>query len=1352
MKTIGFEIVLDGSKAAASVRELKGLLGSIGGVGSKIQLTVGKGELSRFRSQVGGSLKGLDVSFGKDVDKLGKGLNDGLVKANHNMIRFLRLLAKAREDSKEIGGNLGSVGGGSRGGGGSGGGLSNGGSRAGTGPALGARSLLSAFSGFIRGGQSFTSGIGAYASGIGRLGVEAGLAVGGVAALVRGMKEAVDTVIEFGSKQAELASILGTTREGIGELTAQAVKLGSTMAFTASQIAEAQIELAKLGFTQGEILSSTEGVSRFALVTGVDVSEAAATAGAALRSFELDASEMDRVVSVLGVSTAKTALDFEKLKVGVGTAFATAKTFGLEIEDVTTLLGELSNKGLSASVASTATRNILLNLADSGGKLRTALASVGVKEVKGLNGIVNALRVLDGVGIDLNQTFELTDKRSVNAFNSFLRGADDLESLRGNLTDVNDEFKVMEKERLNSLSGSLILNKSAMERFTLTITDGLEPALMGAVSGVTDLVNAFTDLIAASPSELIQKESESFESLYNALLDVDSGYDVRQRAIATLNLRYPEYFKNVDLEKLGNKELITLLGELRKKYELRFDKSLINTAYEDQIKRETEAINEQEKALRRKNATSLDVIKVFNNSDNNNESTDDVIKRTNFEIADSKSNAIEIARGEFLRTGDLSLDKLKDLERFNKEYRAGNEDLAKSVLLYSQVVKFQDELLKNAPKLKAKDFKNKVVDGALVVGKADVYLKELDKLQDGLDRTGFRYKAIGNEIDRVKKLEEAYFEKDPRLSGDKGKNLKKGIVDPLKGSIDELEKRYKDLLSEIDKVTTSEKRLDLQSQADVIPPQIKKLRDEFAAARKSTDDEELARIKNVYTAYVDAEKRKLQDSITNAKVLAAAEKEIDEAFKLSQLELEKKNADEKNKIGLDKTGEYIKAASAVKDQEIALEEAKKAKIAAIEELSFEEQLLSQQEIARAKYTNEEDYADAVSLLYLELEKKKLEAIVAGGKVLTLEQNKQLEDLNLKIINARQTLGDKGINANASGRLDRSLTGSLLGFNADGKFSNKEQEKYDKFKREEEFKFQEDKLTRELQGMLFYSNERAAKERELAELQSNNNKAIQKEREDGLKKIQEQAVAIGDLISDISGQLAKYQLQEIDNKLESEISTIDTIYNARLKAAQGNQAQIDAIESQYAAQKLAAEKKAAEERRKIALREAIIALALGIIKAIPNPYLIAAAAIGGAIQIATIRNQKFAKGGYTGRGVGRPDETGEIPVGIVHADEYVMNKRQVRRMPSLVRALEQDRIGRYAEGGFTGGSLLPVASGFSQEQVLMMADILSSRISESVGAAAFNGTLNGALSGSKSGIMKANQENRSRNQSLKLNTY
>ncbi len=42
-------------------------------------------------------------------------------------------------------------------------------------------------------------------------------------------------------------------------------------------------------------------------------------------------------------------------------------------------------------------------------------------------------------GIDLAETLELTDKRSVAAFNTFLNGSDNLRRLRENLEDVNGE-------------------------------------------------------------------------------------------------------------------------------------------------------------------------------------------------------------------------------------------------------------------------------------------------------------------------------------------------------------------------------------------------------------------------------------------------------------------------------------------------------------------------------------------------------------------------------------------------------------------------------------------------------------------------------------------------------------------------------------------------------------------------------------------------------------------------------------------------------------------------------------------------------------------------------------------------
>ncbi len=76
-----------------------------------------------------------------------------------------------------------------------------------------------------------------------------------------------------------------------------------------------------------------------------------------------------------------------------------ANSFGFTIEETTALLGALANSGFDASSAATATRNILLNLADSSGKLALALGG----PVDNLEDLVKGLKKLNSEGIDLEQ-------------------------------------------------------------------------------------------------------------------------------------------------------------------------------------------------------------------------------------------------------------------------------------------------------------------------------------------------------------------------------------------------------------------------------------------------------------------------------------------------------------------------------------------------------------------------------------------------------------------------------------------------------------------------------------------------------------------------------------------------------------------------------------------------------------------------------------------------------------------------------------------------------------------------------------------------------------------------------------
>lgn len=158
------------------------------------------------------------------------------------------------------------------------------------------------------------------------------------------------------------------------------------------------------------------------------------------------------------------------------------------------------------------------------------------------------------------------------------------------------------------------------------------------------------------------------------------------------------------------------------------------------------------------------------------------------------------------------------------------------------------------------------------------------------------------------------------------------------------------------------------------------------------------------------------------------------------------------------------------------------------------------------------------------------------------------------------------------------------------------------------------------------------------------------------------------------------------------------------------------------------------------------MALSVLKAAPDLLLMGVAAITGAIQIATIRAQKFAKGGYTPRVNGRRDETGHVPVGIVHDGEYVIPKWQVNKNPSLVRSLERDRLRGFASGG------LATQGGISMESFIVMADIIAQRVAAEVSAATYQGTMMGSERGTSGGLTKAVRETNSRNSAKIINTF
>ena len=329
--------------------------------------------------------------------------------------------------------------------------------------------------------RNYHSSVGNYAGGIQKAFLKITAAWMAIRGLFSSLNNSIQKIRDFEQANADLGTIVGANADELKRLTDSALELGRTTEYTASQVTQLQTELAKLGFGTQSIETMQKPVLQFATAVGASLPEAAALAGATLRSFGLNVNDTEDVLATLAVATNRSALSFSYLKTAMSIVSPVANTFGFSVRDTAALLGTLADAGFDASSAATATRNILLNLADANGKLAQSLGA----PVRTLPDLVSGLQRLRDRGIDLAETLELTDKRSVAAFNTFLNGSDNLRRLRENLEDVNGELGRIAEDRLNTVEGSIKLMESAWEGFVLSFYNS-----RGTIKSVIDFITS----------------------------------------------------------------------------------------------------------------------------------------------------------------------------------------------------------------------------------------------------------------------------------------------------------------------------------------------------------------------------------------------------------------------------------------------------------------------------------------------------------------------------------------------------------------------------------------------------------------------------------------------------------------------------------------------------------------------------------------------------------------------------------------------------------------------------------------------------------------------------------------------
>lgn len=336
--------------------------------------------------------------------------------------------------------------------------------------------------------SAFSGGIGGLVGSLASCTSPMGAAVTAANALIGALSDGCRSATEFNTKQSELKAVTGMSAGQLSVLTDQAKQLGSTTAYTAGQVTELQISLARLGFDSGEIEQMTGQVLSFATAMNIELGPAAEQVGSTLRQFGLDASQTSRVVDVLSKSCTLSALNAEYLQTAMSTVGPVANAMGYSIEDTTAMLGVLANAGFDASSASTALRNILLTMADPASKLSVAIG----RPVKSAKDFSEALSVMQAKGISVAEALELTDKRSVAAFETLISGSETVGTLSEALQGAEGACQKMADTMSDNLEGDVKGLSSAWEGLMLNIF-GSQGILRTITQATTKFVQTCND-------------------------------------------------------------------------------------------------------------------------------------------------------------------------------------------------------------------------------------------------------------------------------------------------------------------------------------------------------------------------------------------------------------------------------------------------------------------------------------------------------------------------------------------------------------------------------------------------------------------------------------------------------------------------------------------------------------------------------------------------------------------------------------------------------------------------------------------------------------------------------------------
>lgn len=323
-------------------------------------------------------------------------------------------------------------------------------------------------------------------------------------AMLAGFGVAAHATIGFDSAISELGAVADATGDKLATLRQAALDAGRDTVFSASEAAQAEVELAKAGVAAADILGGgLNGALNLAAAGHLDLARAAEIAASTMTTFGLHGADVGRIADSLAAGANKSAADVDDMALALQQSGLVAHQFGISMEETVGTLASFAQNGLRGSDAGTSFKTMLQRLVPQSVEAANKMDELGLHFFDAQGKFVGIAGAADQLHAALAN---LTQQQQIDALTTLfgsdaIRGATILFQEAGTgvtewTSAVTDSGYAADlaATKMDNLGGDLEQLRGSIETALIQGGSRATGALRGMAQGATDLVNSLVDL------------------------------------------------------------------------------------------------------------------------------------------------------------------------------------------------------------------------------------------------------------------------------------------------------------------------------------------------------------------------------------------------------------------------------------------------------------------------------------------------------------------------------------------------------------------------------------------------------------------------------------------------------------------------------------------------------------------------------------------------------------------------------------------------------------------------------------------------------------------------------------------